>query len=89
MDKERVFFRALKGLSWLTQLGFSLVCPPLLCVYVAMKLQQNFKIGNWIIIVAVVVGILSAACTFISFARQMLSDAMSGDKSKEGDNNEA
>lgn len=82
MDREKAFFRAMKGLSWVTQLGFSLVCPPLLCVFIALKLQERFELGEWVLITAIVIGILSAACTFISFAKQMLSEAKA-DKNNE------
>lgn len=90
VEKEKSFFRAMKGLSWLTQLGFSLVCPPLLCVFVALKLQERFGLGNWVMIVAILVGILSAACTFISFAKQMLTDARAdtAEKVKKEEDNE-
>ena len=83
MEKEKAFFRTMKGLSWLTQLGFSLVCPPLLCVFIAVKLQERFALGTWVLIVAIVVGILSAACTFISFAKQIMTDVKSEESEKE------
>lgn len=80
----------MKGLSWLTQLGFSLICPPVLCVFVAMKLQERFALGDWVLIVAIVVGIFSAACTFISFAKQMLAQVRADENdTKEEDDDEA
>lgn len=88
MDKEKALLRALKGLSWLTQLGFSLVCPPLLCVFAAIKLQARFQLGAWVLITAVIVGVLSSVCTFISFAKQMLAQAKENDEEKEVDDNE-
>lgn len=83
LDKQRSFFRALKGFSWLTQLGASLVCPPLLCVFVAVKLQERFGMGEWIVIVAVVVGVLSSVCSFITFAKQMIAQAKAESQEEE------
>lgn len=89
LDKEKSFFSAMKGLSWLTQLGFSIICPPLLCVFAALKLKQRFLLGDWIVIVALVVGVLSSVCSFITFAKQMIAQSHREDKNETEDENEA
>lgn len=47
-------------LVWLTQLGFS-VAGPLVCyILLALWLQRCFSLGNWILLLGIGLGILSA-----------------------------
>lgn len=47
-------------LVWLTQLGLS-VAGPLVCyILLALWLQRRFSLGNWILLLGIGLGILSA-----------------------------
>jgi len=61
------YVKALRDLSWLTQLGFSLVTPPLVLVWLCSWLQRRFSIGPWLSIVGLIVGLLTAVCTAYQF----------------------
>ncbi len=45
---------------WLTQLGLSVAIPPAGFVLLAVWLRRTFDWGNWVIIVAVVLGVICA-----------------------------
>ena len=59
----------LQGLSMLTQLGLSIALPPVLCILAGLWVQKKFALGEWVIVVALVVGLVSGACSFASFIR--------------------
>ena len=47
-------------LVWLTQLGISVAVPPALFVWLGTWLRNRFGLGSWVVIVAVVVGVICA-----------------------------
>lgn len=49
-----------KMLVWLTQLGLSVALPPFGFVLLALWLKNRFSWGNWVMIVAVILGIIVA-----------------------------
>lgn len=49
-----------KLLVWLTQLGLSVALPPLGFVLLALWLKNRFSWGNWVMIVAVILGVIVA-----------------------------
>lgn len=63
------WFRALRNLTWLTQLGFSLVAPPILCVGGCWWLQQRFSMGGWIVVVGLILGLGGSVSTAMGFYR--------------------
>ena len=68
-------------LVWLTQLGLSVAVPPAAFIWLAVWLQNRFAWGNWVIWVAIALGIYCAVTGFISSLRTL--SAMSGRKKKE------
>ena len=59
--------RMISRISLITQLGLSLVTPPLLLLLGALWLQNRFGIGDWIMAAAILCGLISAGCTFRQF----------------------
>lgn len=56
------YMKILRTLSLLTQLGISLVAPPLLLCWLALYLQDRFGLGLWVMPTAIAIGLLSAFC---------------------------
>jgi len=53
----------LKGMNlliWLTQLGLSVAVPPVAFTLLGVWLRERFALGSWVVIAAVVLGILCA-----------------------------
>ena len=73
----------LQGLSMLTQLGLSIALPPVLCILFGIWAQKKWALGDWVIVVSLIVGLVSGACSFASFIRTARYRA-----SKEEKNNE-
>ncbi len=66
MDKK-----SLKYLVWLTQLGFSLVVPPVLCIWGAIWAQNAWGWGSWSVILGILVGLIISFSNGLVFYRMM------------------
>lgn len=78
--------KVLRYLGYLTQFGLSVVTPILLCVLLAVYFCDRYGIGEWLIALALGVGLISAGCGFFRFARLFLAINADGPiSSREGD----
>lgn len=73
--KQNERFRLWRDIVWLTQLGFSMVSPLLLCIWGGWQLQHRFGFGPWVMAAAIVLGLGGAASGVAGFARLMLNRA--------------
>lgn len=63
----------LQYLVWVSGLSASLITPVVLCLYVAYWLQKRFMLGNWVILLSLVLGICAAIVNirkFFKFVRE-------------------
>ena len=47
-------------LIWLTQLGLSVVMPPVVAIVLAVWLQRNYELGNWVLWAGIALGVICA-----------------------------
>lgn len=59
----------LRELVWLTQLGFSIVSPLLLCLLGSLWLRDHLALGGWIVVLGVLLGLGGAFSAGVAFAR--------------------
>ncbi|MBE6560879.1 MAG: hypothetical protein E7662_07120 [Ruminococcaceae bacterium] len=64
--------RMISRISLITQLGLSLVTPPLLLLLGALWLQNRFGIGDWILLCAILAGIISGGYAAYNLIRAEL-----------------
>lgn len=69
--KKSNWSSVVSALSWLTQLGLSIAMPLLLCIGAAVWLQKHFGWAEWVVLVGILVGLVSAGCSFYEFCRMM------------------
>lgn len=67
MEPNRQIFSAMKYLSFLTQLGLSIVTPIVLCIWGAVWLQNRFGLGGWVLIVGILLGVGGGGSAFYQF----------------------
>lgn len=79
MNKKE-WFGVLKDLTWLTQFGFSVAAPPILCLLAAGWLARRFALGGWIYAVALVLGVGAAASSFSQFLKYIRRKAQRSQK---------
>ena len=69
-----MWFKTARELVWLTQLGFSIVYPLLLCVLGAVWLRSHFSLGGWVVVIGLLLGLggaFSAGLAFFRHTRQI------------------
>ncbi len=66
----------LSRIGLLTQLGLTLVVPPLLLVLGALWLQKRFGWGDWLLLAAILVGVAAG----IAGAAGLIRDALAHDR---------
>lgn len=64
------------------QLGFTIVTPPVVLVLGAYALQRRYSLGSWIMLLAIVLGLMAAASGAYQLYRRVIS---SEKKKKEED----
>ena len=82
--------RLFSRLSLLTQLGLSVVTPPILAVLLALFLQKRFGLGDWVLLCAILIGIVSGVSSVFSFvrreAKREAGQTVQKSETKEGEN---
>ena len=61
----------MRGLALVGQLGFCIITPPLVLVWLARLLVVKHGWGPWVMVVAIVVGLLCAASSAWGMIRSM------------------
>ena len=64
------YSKFIKGLLMVTQLGFDLVVPPLVLCLGANLIMNKFGIGSWIMIAAVIIGLITAISIAADFFKK-------------------
>ena len=59
------------ALGMITQFGISTITPMLLCVFVSLWLQSRFGLGDWVVLVGVLMGVGSGFMSMMKMIRQM------------------
>lgn len=59
------------ALGMVTQFGISTITPMLLCIFVALWLQNRFGLGDWVVLVGVLMGVGSGFMSMMKMIRQM------------------
>lgn len=58
-------------LTWVGQFGFSIIFPTLFFLWLAVRLQNKFGLGMWIVVVLGILGLLTSISTTKSCLRSM------------------
>ena len=73
MKIDRKWLReALNNISVYGQMGFTIVVPPVLLCLLGSWLRRKFGLGYWVILVAIIVGLLSAFTTIYRICMDFL-----------------
>ncbi len=75
MSNQNKMAGAIKNLAYVTELGFLLVIPLVLLLFLANFLQSRFGWGQWTTMVGLLLGILCGVANFWSFAKYWTREA--------------
>ena len=73
MRNLRTFQRIMRAASLVGQLGFMVITPPLVLIYLGHPLQTRCGWGGWVMLAAIILGLICAGCSVVRFCRKMLS----------------
>lgn len=77
MQKMKTLQKLFRGIALVGQLGFSLITPSVVLLYLAQYLQRKYGLGIWITLLALVVGLLTSISTALQFYRKLTADRAS------------
>lgn len=69
LKKRKSDWSVLRYLVYFTQVGFTVITPPLLCCFGAVWLRGRFGWGNGVVIGGIVLGVAVAAVSLRDFLR--------------------
>lgn len=72
--------KLMRDIVMLSQLGVSLVTPPLVLTWLCYWLSEKFQIGAWLIVLGLIFGLLVSISTAFSFYKKMTHSAQQKDE---------
>ena len=64
----------------LSQLGLSVITPPLICIFATLWIREKFGLGNWIVVAGIIFGTLSGVVSLVNYLKTALKDAQKSQK---------
>ena len=61
----------ISALAMVTQFGITTITPMLLCIFAAMWLKNRFALGDWVVLIGVLMGVGSGFLSMMKMIRQM------------------
>lgn len=79
-DKDK--YKHMRAATWITQFGLSMVSPIILCVIFALWLRNTFNTGDWLVLVAIIVGVAASFVTMVSYMKTVKKEMEDKDDDK-------
>ena len=61
----------ISALAMVTQFGISTITPMLLCIFAALWLKNRFALGDWAVLIGILLGVGSGFMSMMKMIRQM------------------
>lgn len=76
----RDLYKSAQLLVWMTQFGFSVAGPLVICIVAAVWLQRHFSLGGWVVLAGVALGVGGAVSGLRSSMQAMRRQAEADEK---------
>ena len=76
-------YHSVKYFTFLSQIGISVIIPVFLCIFGATWLKNTFELGNWVVLVGILLGLGGGAISMIKYMKVAIRDA---ERSQDGYN---
>ncbi len=80
LHKGKRDLSVLRYLAYFSQVGFTMITPPLLFAFGAIWLRKRFGLGNWIVVSGILLGIAVAFCGLRDFLQLTEREARKSEK---------
>lgn len=67
LKQQKTKWTALKYITYFTQFGLTMVTPPVLYTGLAWLAKRHFGLGNWVVILGILLGIATAGLNLWKF----------------------
>ena len=71
----KAYLKVVKAVSYMGQLGFTLLTPPLVLICLAWWIEDRFDVGTWVMALALVIGLITSAVSAYQLYRRILADS--------------
>ena len=88
MKKKNDLLKSLRLFGYLTQFGLSVILPPLILVFLGVRLCDRYGIGPWLIVVLLLLGLVSSGCSFYRFFKTFVRETKDEPYGKKADKTE-
>lgn len=78
--KDNNHLKVIKYLGFITQVGFGIVFPPIIMLYLANFINGKFSLGVWFTVLMLLIGFYMSARSLISFFKYFFSEATESEK---------
>lgn len=72
---KKTYKAIMRNIGYLTQLGFSIAFPMIVCTMGSLWLQKRFAMGTWVVFAGVIFGLVSGISCFATFVRHVMREA--------------
>ncbi len=86
MDNKSNNLQIFKNITLLTQVGLTVATPLVICIWGASWLKNRFNMGEWIVLVGILLGIGSSVSGLVEFIRYQSKKANKETKTPTGFN---
>ncbi len=82
IDDIRAAFRTIGRLGGVAGFGMAIVTPLVACIVVAVLLRERYALGEWVIVTAILVGLISSFCGAYRRTRAFLEEEKRRDSAR-------
>lgn len=72
VEPVKSWMKLIRTITLLGQLGFTLITPPVAMALLGWWLQSRFGLGTWVMLVCLVIGLMTAAASAVTFYRRVM-----------------
>lgn len=69
----------MQNIGYLTQLGFSIAFPMIICTMGSVWLSRRFGLGGWFVMLGVMFGLISGISCFVTFTKHVMKQSRKDD----------
>lgn len=62
-------YKTVKAFAYVTQLGFNIITPVILCIIIAIYIKNKFMLGDYVVILGIIIGCGAGFMSLFNFIK--------------------